>query len=198
MPRFLRFLATWLWSLPWMHPKFSGKGRQGLKSYWYSFYPCFNVFIVSCFPINAPKILRERETRFKRCWYTFFHVLISLLPLVFQWMAPNFYWKRREEQEGVYLLFSMLVYIQSLILVYLFWIALNEYLILDLQGLIHSIFSTLLLFTLTNYFILSIQNVLSILSCCCCYVFSDLLILIHSIFTTLQSYTVNSTAFFPF
>ena len=50
---------------PWMPPKFSGKGRQGLKSCWYSFYPCFNVFVVSCFPMNAPKILREREPRFE-------------------------------------------------------------------------------------------------------------------------------------
>ena len=179
-----------------MHPKFSGKGRQGLKSYWYSFYPCFNVFIVSCFPINAPKILRERETRFKRCWYTFFHVLISLLPLVFQWMAPNFYWKRREEQEGVYLLFSMLVYIQSLILVYLFWIALNEYLILDLLVLI-PIFSTLLPFTLTLihsfHFKFIISNILIVLL----YIFPSPGPYPFYLFYSVAFY-IDSTLFYPF
>ena len=53
-----------------------------------------------------------------------------------------------------------------------------------MQELIHSIFSTLLSFTLTLLF-LSISNVLYHLSWWCCYILSYLQNLIHSIFSSL-------------
>ena len=57
--------ATWLWSLPWMPPKFSGIGRQGLQRCWHTFYQCLYLIGLCCLLLSheCPQISTDRRSQ---------------------------------------------------------------------------------------------------------------------------------------
>ena len=149
----LKKWATWLWSLPWMPPKFSGKGRQGLQRCWLTFYQCSYLIGLCCLLLSheCPQISTDRRSQ-------------TLLP---------------DLQVLIYSIFSRLMSytIDSSFLFLSIYKALPMiswlccYKCSPLQDLIHSISSTLLSFTLTLLFSFLII-VLSYLSWWCWYIFS--------------------------
>ena len=58
---------------PWMPPKFLGKGSQGLKRCWHTFFPCFNIFSHEWSQISMGKGEKNKREYiyFLPRWYAF-------------------------------------------------------------------------------------------------------------------------------